>query len=89
MLRDLYGLGYGYHQIADLAHMTHDQMRTFLAAGIPERQCEYLLSLGEPADGTRESAFAAWWSGVAEVLPAGSEGVAHEAFCSGWEVAAL
>jgi hypothetical protein len=53
MLRTLYDHGYGYHQIADLAQMTHEQMRTFLAAGIAERQWEYLLSLDEQTEDLR------------------------------------
>lgn len=38
------------------------------------------------ADGVREAAFAAWWSGAWEALPA-DEDAAHEAFCAGWEAA--
>jgi hypothetical protein len=48
MLRQLYDAGWGYHQIADLTRMSHDDMRNFLAAGVPTRQAEFLLerSLG-------------------------------------------
>jgi hypothetical protein len=38
------------------------------------------------ADGIREAAFADWWSGAWEALPA-DEDAAHEAFCAGWEAA--